>query len=54
MFTFRESLRMALTLGALRKNEEMGKADLRRQRSGFALSMACVRHNLENRRNGEE
>ena len=43
---------MALTLGAVGKDEEMGRADPRRGKSSLVLFMACLRHNLENRRNG--
>jgi hypothetical protein len=54
MYIFRGSPEMALTLAALRKDRERGKSGLTRQRSGFALFIACLRHNRENRRNGEE
>ncbi len=53
MYTFLGWLEMALPLGAVGKDEEVGKAGLRRQRSMFLLFMACLGHNPENRRNGE-
>ena len=52
MCTFRGSPEMALTLAAVGKDDKGGKAGLTRQRSGFALFIACLRHNRENRRNG--
>ena len=54
MCTFLGSLEMAFALGAVGKDEEMGRADLRRERSMFSLFMACLRHNRENRRSGEK
>ena len=54
MCIFLGSLEMAFTLGAVRKDEEMGRADLRRERSMFPLFMACLRHNRENHRSGEK
>jgi hypothetical protein len=45
---------MAFTIGAVGKDEEMGRADLKRQRSMFPLFMACLRHNMENHRSGEK
>ena len=52
MCTFLGSLEMAFSPGAVGKDEEMGRADLRRERSMFPLFMACLRHNPENHRNG--
>jgi hypothetical protein len=52
MYTFLGSFEMALTLGAVRKDKEGGRADLRRERSMFLLFRACLSHNPENRRNG--
>ena len=54
MCTFLGSLEMALTLGAVGKDDERGRAGLRRERNGFSLFGACLRHDRENRRNGEE
>jgi len=54
MYTFLGSPEMALTLGAPGKDEEMGKAGLRRERSMFLLFRACLRHNRETHRNGEK
>ena len=51
MDTFLGSLEMAFALGAVRKNEEMGRAGLRRKKSSFALFMACLSANPENHRN---
>ena len=51
MYTFLESLEMALPLGAVGKDEEMGRAGLRRERSMVLLFRACLRHNQENYRN---
>jgi hypothetical protein len=51
MRIFLGSLEMAFALGAVRKNEEMGRTGLRRQRSSFALFMACLSLNPENHRN---
>ena len=54
MYTFLGSFEMAFAPGAVGKNEEMGRADLRRERSMSPLFMACLRHNLENHRSGEK
>ena len=54
MCTFLESREMALSLGALGKYEEMGRADLKEVKSGLALFMACLRHNPGNLRDGEK
>ena len=51
---FFESPEMALTLGAVGKDDKRGKARLRRERSGFALFLACLRHDRENRWNAEK
>jgi hypothetical protein len=51
MYTFLGWLEMALPLGAVGKDEEVGKTDLRRERSMFLLFMACLSHNPENHRN---
>jgi hypothetical protein len=54
MYTFLGWLEMALPLGAVGKDEEMGRAGLRGERSMFLLFMACLSHNPENRRNGQK
>ena len=54
MYTFLESPETALTFGAVGRDEETGEGDVRRKKTSFLLFMACLRHNLENRRNGEE
>ena len=54
MCTFLGSLEMAFSPEAVGKTEEMGRADLRRERSMSPLFMACLRHNLENHRSGEK
>ena len=54
MCTFLRSLKMATSLGAVREDEEMGRADPRRQRGSLCLFMACVRRNRENCPNGEK
>ena len=54
MYTFLESPETALTFGAVGKDGETGEGDVRRKKTGFLLFMACLRHNMENRRNGEE
>jgi len=54
MCTFLGSLEMAFSPEAVGKNEEMGRADLRRERSMSPLFMACLRHNRENHRSGEK
>jgi len=45
---------MALSFGAVGKDEEMVRAGLRRGKNSLALFMACLRHNLENYPNGEK
>ena len=53
MYTFLESPEMALPLGTVGEDEEVGRAEPRRERSIFLLFRAVLRHNRENRRNGE-
>jgi hypothetical protein len=54
MCTFHGLLEMAFALGAVGKDEEMGRAGIRRERSMFLLFMACLSHNPENHRNGQK
>ena len=54
MYTFLESHKMALPLGAVRKDEGGGRAGLKEGKGSVAPFMACVRHNRENHRNGEK
>jgi hypothetical protein len=54
MCTFLGSLEMAFSPEAVGKDEEMGRADLRRERSMFPLFIACLRDNRENHRSGEK
>jgi len=54
MCTFLGSPKMALSLGVVRRDEEMGRADLKRGKSSVALIIACLRHNPENHPNGEK
>ena len=54
MYTFLESLKTALPLGAVRKDEGMGRADIKTGKSTLALFMPCLRHNTGNRRDGEK
>ena len=53
MCTFLESSEMALALGAVGKEEEMGEPTERTGKSTLAPFVACLSHNLENHRNGE-
>jgi hypothetical protein len=54
MCTFPESLKMALSFGAVRKDEEMRRVDLKERKSGLALFMACLHRNPGNLRDGEK
>ena len=54
MCTFPESHKMALSLGAVRKDEEIGKGLAKEGKTGLALFMACLRDNPGNRRDGEK
>ena len=54
MCTFPESQKMALSLGAVRKHEETGRADPKRQESGVSPFMAYLRQNTGNHLNGEK
>jgi hypothetical protein len=54
MCTFPGSPKMALSLGAVRKYEETGRAGLKEGEKGIAPFMACLRHNRENYPNGEK
>jgi len=54
MCTFPESTKMALSFGAVGKDEGMGRIDLKGGESGVALLMPCLRHNQGNRQDGEK
>ena len=54
MCNFPGSDKMALSLGAVRKDEETGRAAFRRGKCGLVPFMACLRHNLENYSNVEK
>jgi len=49
--TFVKSLEILISFGAVGREEEIGPADLTRERDALPLFMACLRHNKENRRN---
>ena len=54
MCTFLGSPEMALSFGAVRKDEEIGRAGLKRGKSSVALFIAYLSHNRENHPNGEK
>jgi hypothetical protein len=54
MCTFLGSPKMALSLGAVGKDEGGERAGLKRRKSRVSLFMPCLRHNRENHPNGEK